>query len=62
MKDCGSLYRWSVDNIPDFRAPVWEFVGVIAPSGFDQVVDDPAKMPGAAWFTGMRRMSRGGTA
>ncbi len=27
MKDCGSLYRWSVDNIPDFRAPVWEFVG-----------------------------------
>ena len=54
LKDYDSLYRWSVDNISDLWASVWEFVGVRASSGFDQVVDDPDKMPGARWFTGAR--------
>lgn len=52
--DYDSLYRWSIDNLPDFWASVWEFVGIKASSGYEQVVDDPAKMPGAEWFAGAR--------
>ena len=48
------LYRWSVTDIPAFWADIWEFGGVIASHGYDQVVDDPARMPGARWFPGAR--------
>ncbi|WP_298432495.1 acetoacetate--CoA ligase [Geobacter sp.] len=48
------LYRWSVAEIPAFWAAVWEFCGVIASRGFDRVVDDPGRMPGARWFEGAR--------
>jgi len=44
------LYQWSVDSIPDFWAAVWEFVGIKASKGYDQVVDDLKKFPGAKWF------------
>ena len=42
------LYRWSVTDIPAFWAAMWDFAGIIASRPFDEVVDDPAKMPGAA--------------
>jgi acetoacetyl-CoA synthetase len=48
------LYDWSVDKIPDFWATVWDFVEVKASKGYDTVVDDVTKMPGAKWFTGAR--------
>jgi len=48
------LYRWSVDDIPDFWEAFWDFSGVIASRRFDQVVDDVRKMPGAKWFSGAR--------
>jgi acetoacetyl-CoA synthetase len=48
------LYRWSIGNIPDFWAGMWEFAGIIASHGYDIVVDDPGKMPGAEWFAGAR--------
>jgi acetoacetyl-CoA synthetase len=48
------LYRWSVTDIPAFWAAIWEFGGVIASHGYDQVVDDPSRMPGARWFPGAR--------
>ena len=48
------LYDWSVDEIPDFWAAVWDFVGVKASKGYETVVDDVTKMPGAKWFTGAR--------
>ena len=47
-----ALWKWSVDNIDAFWAMFWEFADVIASKPFDQVVDDPYKMPGARWFTG----------
>ncbi len=25
-----ALYRWSIENIPDFWATLWDFAGVIA--------------------------------
>ena len=48
------LYDWSVENIPDFWAVMWEFGEVIASRGYDKVVDDLSKFPGAKWFVGAR--------
>lgn len=48
------LYRWSIDNIRDFWAAMWEFGGIIASRPYDSVVDDLEKMPGAEWFGGAR--------
>jgi acetoacetyl-CoA synthetase len=28
FKDYDSLYRWSVSDIPDFWAALWDFVGI----------------------------------
>jgi len=48
------LYRWSIENIPDFWADMWEFGGILASRKYDAVVDDLGKMPGAGWFRGAR--------
>ncbi|MFU8796683.1 MAG: acetoacetate--CoA ligase, partial [Dehalococcoidia bacterium] len=48
------LYDWSVSNIPDFWAAVWDFVGVRASRRYDAVVDDETRMPGARWFIGAK--------
>ncbi len=48
------LYRWSVDNIPDFWAAMWDFAQIKASRKYDRVVDDLSKMPGAKWFPGAR--------
>jgi len=47
-----SLYQWSIDNIPDFWASMWEFAEIRASRPYTQVVDDVTKMPGAKWFQG----------
>ncbi len=48
------LYTWSVENIPDFWAAMWEFGGIIASRNYDKVIDDISKFPGAKWFVGAR--------
>ncbi|MFQ5711431.1 MAG: acetoacetate--CoA ligase [Candidatus Geothermarchaeales archaeon] len=48
------LYDWSIENIPDFWAAMWEFGGIKASRGYDEVVDDLSKFPGAKWFIGAR--------
>jgi acetoacetyl-CoA synthetase len=48
------LYQWSIDNIPDFWASMWEFAEIKTSVPFDQVVDDVTKLPGANWFSGAR--------
>lgn len=48
------LYQWSVENIADFWAAFWDFAPIIASASYDQVIADPAKMPGANWFAGAR--------
>ena len=48
------LYEWSVENIPDFWATMWDFADIIASKPYDQVIDDETKMPGAKWFPGAR--------
>ena len=46
------LYKWSVENIPEFWETFWKFADVIHSKPYDQVVDDVTKMPGASWFAG----------
>jgi acetoacetyl-CoA synthetase len=48
------LYRWSVENIPDFWAAIWDFAGIRYSQRYDQVVDDITKFPGVKWFPGAR--------
>jgi len=48
------LYDWSINNIPDFWASVWDFTGIKSSKGYETVVDDLGKFPGAKWFTGAR--------
>ncbi len=50
----GPLYQWSIENIPDFWASMWEFAEIKASKPYTQVVDDVTKMPGASWFPGAR--------
>jgi acetoacetyl-CoA synthetase len=46
------LYQWSIENIPDFWAAMWDFAEIKASKRYDQVVDDLTKFPGATWFPG----------
>jgi len=48
------LYKWSVENIPDFWAAVWEFAEIKASHKYDVVVDDLSRFPGANWFVGAK--------
>ncbi len=54
LEDYESLYRWSVENPAELWAAVWDFCGIIHSSGYERVVDDPTRMPGATWFAGAR--------
>jgi len=48
------LYQWSIDNIPEFWAEMWDFARIQASEPYTVVVDDITKMPGAQWFIGAK--------
>jgi len=52
--DYAALYQWSIDNISNFWATMWDFGGILASKPYQEVVDDLSKMPGAKWFSGAR--------
>jgi acetoacetyl-CoA synthetase len=54
LRTYADLYQWSIERIPDFWAGMWEFGGIKASRGYDQVVDDLKQFPGAKWFPGAR--------
>ena len=54
FKEYEPLYQWSIKNIPDFWAAMWELAEIKASRPYTEVVDDPTKMPGARWFSGAR--------
>jgi acetoacetyl-CoA synthetase len=54
FKTYDELHRWSVENIRAFWGTFWHYSGIKFSVDFDQVVDDPKKMPGAKWFQGAR--------
>jgi acetoacetyl-CoA synthetase len=46
------LYEWSVNNIEEFWASLWDFFAVRASKKYEKVVDDLNRFPGARWFPG----------
>ncbi len=52
FKDYFELYEWSITEIPDFWASVWDFVGIIASKPYQKVVEDLSVFPGTQWFPG----------
>jgi acetoacetyl-CoA synthetase len=54
FKEYMPLYKWSVENIPEFWASFWDFADIKCSKPYDTVIDDINKMPGAKWFEGAR--------
>ncbi len=54
FKEYAELFEWSNENIADFWASFWEFSEIKYSKKYDEIVDDPKKMPGAKWFRGAR--------
>jgi acetoacetyl-CoA synthetase len=48
------LYEWSVENLPDFWAEMWDVAAIKASTPYAAVIDDENKMPGAKWFEGAK--------
>jgi acetoacetyl-CoA synthetase len=49
--DYHSLWEWSVDELEEFWASIWDFFEVRASTPYSRVLPDRA-MPGATWFGG----------
>ncbi len=47
--DYDELWRWSVDELEDFWASIWEFCGVRASKPYERVLGSH-EMPGTRWF------------
>jgi acetoacetyl-CoA synthetase len=54
IQDYWQLHAWSVDEISDFWAAMWEFTGIITSQRYDKVIEDLNKFPGARWFPGAK--------
>ncbi len=48
------LYDWSINNIPDFWASMWDFAEITASKNYESVVDDLGKFPGTKLFVGAK--------
>jgi acetoacetyl-CoA synthetase len=51
FEDYAELQRWSVQELEDFWAGIWEFAGVRSSTPYARVLDSRA-MPGTRWFEG----------
>ncbi len=49
-----NLYQWSVENLADFWAEMWDFAEIKSSKQFDSVVTDLSAFPGAKWFPGAK--------
>ncbi len=49
--DYGELWKWSVDELEEFWAAIWEFFEVRASHPYERVLAERS-MPGARWFEG----------
>ena len=41
MKSYDELFQWSIDNVADFWAAVWDYVGIVASVPYEEVVWSP---------------------
>jgi acetoacetyl-CoA synthetase len=51
FSDYSELWRWSVDELEDFWAAIWEYFDVISSGGYERVLSGE-QMPGVRWFEG----------
>jgi acetoacetyl-CoA synthetase len=51
--DYAGLWQWSVDELEDFWASIWEFFEVEASESYERVLTR-RELPGAEWFPGAR--------
>jgi acetoacetyl-CoA synthetase len=54
IKTYSELYDWSINEIADFWAMMWEFADIKHSHAYDAVVEDINQFPGAKWFPGAR--------
>jgi len=54
IKGGKDLYKWSVEQIPDFWDAVWKFCEIISSAPYDKVVEDLSVFPGTKWFPGAK--------
>ena len=54
LDDFAPLYEWSIENIAEFWATMWDFADIVASKPYERVIDEVDKMPGANWFPGAR--------
>ncbi len=48
------LYSWSITEIDDFWASMWEYAGIKASRTYDAVLENINTFPGTKWFPGAR--------
>ncbi|MDT3698946.1 MAG: AMP-binding protein, partial [Thermincola sp.] len=48
------LYNWSIENLTDFWAAIWDFAEIKASQKYDSVAEDMTRFPGTKWFPGAR--------
>ncbi len=53
FSEYSALHKWSVENIRDLWASLWDFTGIITSNPYNKVIDE-YKMPGAKWFDGAK--------
>jgi acetoacetyl-CoA synthetase len=51
LTDYAALWDWSVSEVEEFWAAIWEYCDVRASRPYEQVLDS-RRMPGARWFAG----------
>jgi acetoacetyl-CoA synthetase len=51
LTDYAELWQWSVAELEEFWAAIWDYCGVRASSPYEQVLA-AREMPGARWFSG----------
>jgi acetoacetyl-CoA synthetase len=54
IRSYAELHQWSVSEIADFWAVMWEFAEIRSSRTYDSVLDDIRHFPGARWFGGAR--------
>ncbi len=54
FKSYAQLYRWSVAEMADFWASMWDFAQIQASRPYEAVLSDVSRFPGAEWFPGAR--------
>ncbi|RHZ67021.1 hypothetical protein Glove_303g139 [Diversispora epigaea] len=54
LENYPQLWKWSVDNISEFWATVWEYTNIIYSVPYEQVVDSKPMDQIPTWFSGAR--------